>query len=159
MTAYETVVRMTAHGLRKLQDELEQLKTTRLPKVHEELEIALSYGELDENAAYDTAKQELDLVVERIDELEYTLRHARVIEDDGVIDKVRLGSLVTIVEPDNEDEPETYRIVSLMEADPASGLISAESPIALALLNKRVGDTVKAKTPGGEMTFVIRAIA
>lgn len=157
MTDPTGVVYMTTEGLQKLQDELEQLKTVRLPEVHERLETAISYGELDENAAYDTAKQELDLVMERIADLEYTLRHAEVIDESGPADQVRLGSTVTIVE-EGGDEAETYRIVSAPEADPTRNMISAESPIAGALLGRRLGELVVAQTPGGEMRLRIQVI-
>ena len=93
----------------------------------------------------------------RLRDLEDTLRRAKVIEDNGPADAVRVGSVVTVVE-EGYDEPETYRIVGGHEADPTNGKISNESPFGRALLGRRVNQTVSVETPSGELMLRIKAI-
>lgn len=152
------VIYVTAEGLNNLKEELTQLKEVKRVEVAERLELAISHGDLSENADYDYAKQEQAIVESRIVALEDALRHAEVIEDMGTDgDCVRVGSTVTIVE-DGWDDVETYRIVGIHEASPTNGLISNESPIGSALLGARVGEFVVAFTPGGETKFRVEAI-
>jgi transcription elongation factor GreA len=146
---------VTPDGLKKLEEELEYLKTTKRAEVKERLKIARSYGDLSENSEYEAAKDEQGMVESRIVLLESQLRNAVLIRDeDRVQGLVTLGSTVTIQEiPDGEEE--TYTIVGPAEADPLEGRISNESPIGQSLLGKSSGDTISVPAPGGELQFKI----
>ncbi len=155
----ENVVYVTEEGLQKIKEELEFLVTDRRAEISERLEVAISHGDLSENADYDYAKAEQAFVEGRIKDLEYSLRRAKVIENDGQTDKVRVGSTVTVVEEGFEGGPETYYIVGVHEADPGNGRISNQSPIGRALLGSSVGDSVSVQVPAGEVQLQITAIA
>lgn len=139
---------MTQEGFDKLEVELEHLKTVRRPEVVEKIKVARSFGDLSENSEYDAAKDEQGFVEQEITKIEMMLRHAVIIEDDGSKSKVQIGRTVTFTEvPGNEEE--SYKIVGSAEADPFEGKISNESPIAKALLGKKVGDEVNVPLPNG----------
>ncbi|TDM42628.1 transcription elongation factor GreA [Macrococcoides goetzii] len=139
---------MTKEGFEKLEVELEHLKTVRRPEVVEKIKVARSFGDLSENSEYDSAKDEQGFVEQEITKIEMMLRHAVIIEDDGSKSEVQLGRTVTFTEvPGNEEE--SYKIVGSAEADPFEGKISNESPIAKALLGKKVGDEVNVPLPNG----------
>lgn len=154
----ENVVYVTEEGLEKIKEELEHLKSVKRPEISERLQAAISQGDLSENADYDYAKQEQAFLEGRIQDLEDTLRRAKVIKEGGPADRVRVGSTVTISENGYKGE-ETYRIVGVQEANPTEGLISNESPIGRALLGARVGDTVTVETPAGGLELEIKTIA
>jgi transcription elongation factor GreA len=153
----ENVVYVTEEGLQKILEELEYLKTVKRVEISERLEVAISHGDLSENADYHYAKQEQAFMEGRIKDLEDSLRRAEVIDHDGRADKVRVGSMVTIVE-EGFDDPETYTIIGVHEADPGSGRISNESPLGRALLGNKVGQTITVQTPAGESRFQIMLI-
>lgn len=155
----DNVVYVTEEGMQKIKEELEYLVTVRREEISERLEIAISHGDLSENADYDYAKSEQAFVEGRIKDLEDSLRRAKIIDNGGKTDVVRVGSTVTVVEDGFDDEPETYYIVGVHEADPGNGRISNESPIGKALLGRKVGDTVSAQVPAGELRFRITVIA
>ncbi|MCU7557185.1 transcription elongation factor GreA [Macrococcus capreoli] len=139
---------MTKEGFEKLEVELEHLKTVRRPEVVEKIKVARSFGDLSENSEYDAAKDEQGFVEQEITKIEMMLRHAVIIEDDGSKSEVQLGRTVTFTEiPGNEEE--SYKIVGSAEADPFEGKISNESPIAKALLGKKVGDEINVPLPNG----------
>ncbi|WP_414042867.1 transcription elongation factor GreA [Macrococcus animalis] len=139
---------MTKEGFEKLEVELEHLKTVRRPDVVEKIKVARSFGDLSENSEYDAAKDEQGFVEQEITKIEMMLRHAVIIEDDGSKSEVQLGRTVTFTEiPGNEEE--SYKIVGSAEADPFEGKISNESPIAKALLGKKVGEEVNVPLPNG----------
>lgn len=138
---------LTREGYRKLQEELEYLRTVKRKEVADRLHEALEGGELIENAEYEAAKNEQAFVEGRIQELEVLLASARIIEEGGDKNTVQLGSRVTIQE--EGFEPETYIIVGAAEANPRQGRISNESPIGKAILNHRVGDVVTVDAPAG----------
>ena len=144
---------LTLEGQHKLEEELEYLRTVRRAEVAERIHSAKEEGDIMENAAYDYAKEEQAFVEGRIQALETTLRKATIIEG-GSTDVVSLGARITVMERGG-DTPETYQIVGSVEADPANGRISNESPIGKALLNHRVGDEVAVSTPGGILHFQI----
>jgi transcription elongation factor GreA len=152
------VVYLTEEGIQKIKDELDHLKTEKRAEISERLEVAIAHGDLSENADYDYAKQEQAFVEGRIKDLEDSLRRAKVISHDGRIDKVRVGSTVTIVEEGFDDEEETYTIVGVHEANPSNGRISNESPIGRALLDARQGQVGSVTTPSGETHFRIKSI-
>ena len=151
----DNVIYVTEEGLKKIEEELRFLKEERREEISHRLELAISHGDLSENADYDYAKQEQAFVEGRIKDLEDSLRRAKLIENDGRVDEVRVGNTVTVVEEGFEDEPETYYIVGVHEADPGNGRISNESPIGRALLGAKAGDTVSAIVPAGEIHFKI----
>ena len=154
----DTVVYVTEEGLEKIKAELHFLKTERREEISHRLELAIAHGDLSENADYDYAKQEQAFVEGRIKDLEDSLRRAEVIENDGRADKVRVGCTVTVAEKGYEDEPESYFIVGVHEADPGNGRISNESPIGRALLGAKVGQVVTVKAPAGDIQMIVQVI-
>lgn len=146
---------MTVSGKKKLEEELEFLKTVKRKEVVERIKIARSYGDLSENSEYDSAKEDQAFVEGKISSLESMIRNAVIITEDELNnDEVQLGKTVTFKELPDGDE-ETYTIVGSAEANPIEGLISNDSPIAKGLLGRSKGDEVKIITPGGEMSVVI----
>lgn len=151
----EKVYPMTLEGKQKLEEELEDLKINKRKEIVERIKIARSYGDLSENSEYESAKDEQAFVEGRISTLEKMIRLAEIIDDKNVeADIVSLGRTVTFVELPDEEE-ESYSIVGSAEANPLQGKISNDSPIAKALLGKRVGDEVAIATPGGDMKVKI----
>lgn len=149
---------MTLEGKEKLENELDQLKSVKRKEVVERIKIARSFGDLSENSEYESAKDEQAFVEGRISTLENMLQHAEIIDSsNGAKDEVSLGRTVTFVELPDEEEEE-YTIVGKAEADPFSGKISNESPIAQALMGKKVGDEVVIETPGGAVNIRITNI-
>lgn len=148
---------MTLAGKQKLEEELENLITVKRKEVVERIKIARSFGDLSENSEYDSAKEEQGFVEGRITTIESMLRNALIIEESGESDVVTLGKTVSFVELPDGDEEE-YTIVGSAEADPFEGRISNDSPIARALLGRKVDDIVKLTTPGGDMEVRIVSI-
>ncbi|MCL4870613.1 MAG: transcription elongation factor GreA [Anaerolineae bacterium] len=153
----DTIVYLTEEGYQKIQEELEYLKGPKRNEISKKLQEAIAMGDLSENADYAYAKQEQAFMEGRILELEDSLRRAQIIANNGKKGVVSVGSTVTVVEEDYDDE-ETYRIVGIHEADPSNGLISNESPMGRALLGAKVGHKIKVETPGGLVTFVVKKI-
>ena len=149
---------MTLEGKQKLEAELEELKIVKRKEIIERIKIARSYGDLSENSEYESAKDEQAFVEGRITTLEKMLRFAEVIDDQAVAaDEVSLGRRVTFIElPDGEEE--SYVIVGSAEASPLEGKISNDSPIAKALISKKIGAEVSIETPGGSMNVKITKI-
>lgn len=146
---------MTYEGLKKMEQELENLKTVRRKEVAEKIKEARGQGDLSENAEYDAAKEEQGEIESRIVQLENLLRNAEVIDEDVLkMDVVNLGSKVTVLDVEFDEEME-YTIVGSTEADPMNGRISNESPLGMALLGQKLGATVMADTPDGEVAFKI----
>lgn len=138
-----------------MEQELENLKTVRRKEVAEKIKEARGQGDLSENAEYDAAKEEQGEIESRIVQLENLLRNAEVIDEDVLkMDVVNLGSKVTVLDVEFDEEME-YTIVGSTEADPMNGRISNESPLGMALLGHKVGATVMADTPDGEVAFKI----
>jgi transcription elongation factor GreA len=148
---------LTEDGKKKLEEELEHLRTTRRTEVAEKIRQAKEEGDISENSAYDEAKSEQAFLEGRIMTIESALRDAVLIQKGASSEIVSLGSHVTVRE-NGHGEPETYMIVGKTEADPLNGRISNESPIGKALMGKRKNDEVVAKTPSGELRFKIQKI-
>lgn len=149
---------MTAAGKQKLEDELEFLITTKRKEIVERIKIARDFGDLSENSEYDAAKDEQGFVEGRISLLQTMIRNVMIIEEGSdVRDVVGIGCTVKFIEL-SEDEEEEYTIVGSAEADPLEGRISNDSPIAKALLGRKVNDSVKISTPGGDMDVKIISI-
>jgi len=145
---------LTREGYKKLQEELEYLRTQRRQEIAQRLHEAMEGGELIENAEYEAAKNEQAFVEGRIKELEILLATARVVDEIPSTDTVQVGSRVVIQE-EGSDTPEEYVIVGAAEADPSAGRISNESPLGKALLNKKAGDLVQVDAPAGSFKFRI----
>lgn len=155
--AKETVI--TEEGLKRLEKELEELKTVRRKEVAEKIKVALSFGDLSENSEYDEAKNEQAIVEGRIAELENQLKNVRILDASEIgTENVHIGSTVT-VSMKGKKTTSTYQIVGSTEANPLEGRISDESPIGKALLGHAEGDVVEVETPGGEITLTIQKIA
>ena len=150
---------LTQEGFDKLEAELEELKVTGRKDVAEKLKVAISYGDLSENAEYDEAKKEQAELEEKIIKIENMVRKATII-DEAAIDhsKVTAGSIVKLYDYDFEEEVE-YTIVGSTETDPFAGKISNESPIGRALLGKTVGEEVEVQAPDGTVKFKILSIS
>lgn len=143
---------LTRDGYRKLQEELDYLRTYKRQEIAQRLHEAMDGGELIENAEYEAAKNEQAFMEGRIKELEVLLAMARVIDEvPPAAETVSVGTTVSIQEEGLD--PENYTIVGAAEANPASGRISNESPLGKALLNHKVGDKVQVDAPAG--TFVV----
>ncbi|TLQ04665.1 transcription elongation factor GreA [Pediococcus stilesii] len=156
--ADEKTYPMTLDGKAKLEEELETLKTKTRPQVIERIKIARGFGDLSENSEYESAKDEQSMVEGRINTIEHMLHYAEIIDNDAIAgDEVSLGRVVEFKELPDE-EPEEYTIVGAAEADPMTGMISNDSPIAKALLGKKVGDKVTITTPGGDIEVEILGV-
>ena len=149
---------LTQEGYQKLEDELEILKTVRRREVADRIKVAISFGDISENAEYDEAKNEQAQVEERIIKLESMIRRA-VIIDESKIDSnvVTIGSIVKVNDMDFEEEVE-YTIVGSTEVNLAENKISNESPVGAALLGKKKNDMVEVKTPGGIAKYKVLSI-
>ncbi len=150
---------VTDEGLKKLQEELEYLKTTKRKEVVEAIRVALSFGDLSENSEYDEAKTEQGKTESRIQELEEMLKHVKVIsEHDIKTDVVNVGNVVKVLDIDFDEEIE-YSVVGSTEANPMLNRVSDQSPIGKAIIGAKVGDTVSFMTPGGEASLKILEIS
>ena len=147
---------LTSEGAARLKAELEELTSSKRTELAARLRAAIQMGDLSENADYIKAKEDQGFLEGRIQELEYLLSNAIIIEEKNHKDVVAIGSRVTIQEEDFPEE--TYHLVGPTEADPAKGKISHESPIGQALIDHKVGETVEAETPGGVLKFKILKI-
>lgn len=142
-------IKMSASGLKAMQDELEYLKTVRRKELAEEIKEARSHGDLSENSEYDEAKNTQGLVENRITELEQMVKNAVIIDESELsVDNVSVGTHVSI-KMIGDDEAEEYDIVGRTEADPINGKISDESPVGHALLGKAVGEKAEVLLPSG----------
>lgn len=149
---------LTYEGVRKLEEELEYLKTVKRKEVTQKIKTALSFGDLSENSEYDEAKNEQAFVEGRIANLENMLKSAKVIdEEDITTDTVNVGATVKVKDLEFDDEIE-YTIVGSAEADPGQLKISNESPIGRNLIGKKVGDTVEVNVPDGTIKYRILEI-
>ena len=146
---------MTAEGYLASEQELNELKNVRRLEIIQALKEARAQGDLSENADYDAARNEQAIVEAKIQELEYKLEHAEIIDKKSK-STVSLGSTVTISYDDGEKD--TYSIVGAMEADPFENKISNESPLGISLLKHKVGDKVFVESPNGGYNIKIEEI-
>ena len=151
---------LTPSGMKKLEEELEYLRTVRRQEVAQRLHDAMEGGDIQENAEYEDARNERAFVEGRILTLETILNQATLIEEGtGPTDQVGLGSRVTVIEVNGgEGEPEQYHVVGSAEADPVAGRISNESPLGRVLMGAKVGEVVKVNAPDGLLRFKIVTI-
>lgn len=149
---------LTYEGLKKLENELEFLKTVKRKEITEKIKVALGYGDLSENSEYDEAKNEQAFTEGRILQLENMLKNASVVDESEIsTDTVSIGSIVKVKDFEFDEEDE-YTIVGSAEADPMNFKISNESPVGAALLGKKVGDIVEVVVPEGTNKFEILGI-
>ncbi len=149
---------MTYEGVKKLEDELEILKTVKRKEITEKIKVALGYGDLSENSEYDEAKNEQAFTEGRIIQLENMLKNAVVVDESEITtDKVAVGTIVKVKDYEFDEEVEYY-LVGSAEADPMNFKISNESPVGAALLGKKVGELVEVSVPGGVNKFEILGI-
>ncbi len=152
------VIRLTDEGLKKLQEELENLKTVGRTDIAERIKVARGYGDLSENSEYDDAKNEQAKIEARIAEIEALIKnHVIISEDDIDSDIVSIGVTVEIKEEKSKTVTK-FSIVSSAESDPFSGHISDESPVGKALIGKKVGEKATVETPAGEKVYKIISI-
>ncbi|MGQ9903715.1 MAG: transcription elongation factor GreA [Anaerolineae bacterium] len=149
---------LTPEGLKKLEEELEYLKSVRRAEVAQRLHNAMEEGEVEENPEYEDAKNEQAFVEGRILTIETILSNAVLIEHKGPAHEVRIGSKVTISE-EGSNTKEHYVIVGSAEADPAAGKISNESPLGRALLGRKSHDEVMVQTPDGPIKYRIVSVS
>ena len=149
---------LTQEGYNKLEEELEYLKAVKRKEVAERLKVAISFGDLSENAEYDEAKNEQAKLEEQILKLDEKLRKAVIIDESQIdLNIVTVGSIVKVFDFDFDEEVE-YVIVGSAEADPFEGKISNESPVGSALVGKKVGDIVEVAVPDEVNKFEVLGI-
>ena len=149
---------VTRAGLKKLEDELSDLKVNKRREVAAKIKEAREQGDLSENAEYDAAKDEQRDIEAQIVELENILKNAEIIQDnDKSKDKIKMESVVKLHDVEYDEDIE-YTIVGSSEADSLNNKISNESPLGAALIGKKVGDTVKIEAPVGEIEYKIISV-
>ena len=146
---------MTYAGLKKLEDELQDLKVNRRQEVAQKIKEAREQGDLSENAEYDAAKDEQRDIEARIEELEKILKNAELIDEDDIAsDTISVGCQVTLLDVEFDEEMQ-FKIVGSTEANSLKGLISNESPLGIALLGKKTGETVEVEAPAGMIQYKV----
>ena len=148
---------LTSEGFLELEQELQYLKTVKRAEVTQTLKEARALGDLSENSEYEQAREDQANLEKRIVEVEYALEHATVIDENKNDGKVGIGCQVEL-QYEDDDDTESYKIVGSQEADPFNNKISNESPIAAAIMGKKVGDTVEVSSPDGVYSVRIVAI-
>lgn len=149
---------MTAPGLQRLEEELRHLKATERPTIIRAIAEARSHGDLSENAEYHAARDRQSFIEGRIAELEEIVASAEVIDPSTLSgENVKFGAHVWVVDEDSEKES-SYQIVGMHEADIKNGRISISSPLAKALIGRKVGDTVSVPAPSGDRSYEILAV-
>ena len=153
----DRTVRLTAEGKTRLEEELDGLRTRRLPALAVRIQEATEHGDVSDNSEYEDLKAEWVTVEARIRDLEQTLERAEVIRREAGDDAVGLGSRVTLRSDDGEEE--TWILVSPEEANTLDGTISTESPVGRAVLGCRPGDSPTVTTPGGAIVYTVVSVA
>ena len=148
---------LTSEGYLELEQELQYLKTVKRAEVTQTLKEARALGDLSENSEYEQAREDQANLEKRIVEVEYALEHATVIDENKNDGRVSIGCQVEL-QYEDDDDTESYKIVGSQEADPFNNKISNESPIAAAIMGKKVGDTVEVSSPDGVYSVRIVAI-
>lgn len=149
---------LTYAGLKKLEEELHDLKVVKRKEVAEKIKEAREQGDLSENAEYDAAKDEQRDIELRIEELEKLLKNAEVVVEDEIdLDKINIGCKVKVYDVDEDEEME-FKIVGSTEANSLQNKISNESPVGHALMGKQVGDVVDVETQSGVIQYKVLEI-
>lgn len=154
---------LTQQGLVKLEKELEELKSVKRKEIAEKIKVALSFGDLSENSEYDEAKNEQAIMEARIADIEVTLKNVRVIDESELSnEKIHIGSKVEVRVSDprtGKSSVMNFKIVGSNEADPLEGLISDESAVGVALLERHIGDKFEVEVPAGTMEYEVLTIS
>ena len=149
---------LTDEGLKKLEEELEDLKTVRRKEVADKIKTALTFGDLSENSEYDEAKNEQAMVEARIIQIENMLKNVKILDAEEITtEKVNIGAKVRVLDLEYNEEFE-YHIVGSTEADPSEFKISNESPVGRALIGNEVNSIVTVEVPAGDLKFKILEI-
>ena len=149
---------LTYEGLKKYEEELQELRVVRRREVAQKIKEAREQGDLSENAEYDAAKDEQRDIEARIEELEKILKNVEVVDEDEVdLDKINIGCKVKILDIEYNEELE-YKIVGSTEANSLKGKISNESPVGKALMGTKVGDVITVETPAGAFQYKVLEI-
>ena len=148
-------IKLTKQGLLSLQNELKELVEVKRPKLVERLANARSQGDLSENSDYQSAKEELEFLDGRIDELEEVLKRASVVKESNGNSGIGVGTKVTVKV---NGKKTVFDIVGEWEADPVNKKIAHDSPLGAALLGKKVGDKAEVEAPAGKVLYEILAI-
>ena len=149
---------LTYEGLKKLEDELQDLKVVRRKEIAEKIKEAREQGDLSENAEYDAAKDEQRDIEARIEQIEKILKNAEVfLEEEIDLDKINIGCNVRVLDLEYNEEEE-YKLVGSSEASSLQNKISNESPIGRALIGARIGDVVTVEAPAGEIKYKVLSI-
>ena len=149
---------LTYEGLKKLKDELQDLKVVQRKAIAQKIKEAREQGDLSENAEYDAAKDEQRDIEARIEQIEKILKNAEVVVEDEVdLDKISVGCVVKVLDVEF-DEEEEFKLVGSSEANSLNGKISNESPVGKALIGARVGDTIQVETQAGTIEYKVLEI-
>ena len=149
---------LTYEGLKKLEDELQDLKVNQRREIAQKIKEAREQGDLSENAEYDAAKDEQRDIEARIEQIEKILKNAEVVLDEEIdLDKISIGCLVRVLDVEY-DEEEEYKLVGSSEASSLQNKISNESPFGQALIGAKVGDIVEVEAPAGEIKYKVLSI-
>ena len=149
---------LTYEGLKKLEDELQDLKVVQRKEIAQKIKEAREQGDLSENAEYDAAKDEQRDIEARIEQIEKILKNAEVVVEDEVdLEKINIGCRVKILDLEYNEELE-YKIVGSTEANSLKGKISNESPVGKALIGAKVGDVVNVETQVGNLQYKVLEI-
>ncbi|MCM1272316.1 MAG: transcription elongation factor GreA [Clostridium sp.] len=146
---------LTYEGLKKLEDELQDLKVNKRQEVAQKIKEAREQGDLSENAEYDAAKDEQRDIESRIEEIEKILKNAEVIDEDEFDHETVNFSSEVVLHDIDMDEVVTYKIVGSTEANIMQGKISNESPLGMALMKRKIGETVTVEAPDGNYDYKI----
>ncbi len=148
---------MTAPGVLKLEEELRFLKSRERPAVIRAIAEARTHGDLSENAEYHAARERQSFIEGRIAELEEITSSVEIIDPSTLSgDHIKFGAHVRLMDEETDKES-TYQLVGVHEADIKSARLSISSPLAKALIGKKVGDTVSVPAPGGDRSYEILA--
>ncbi|CAN5476040.1 transcription elongation factor GreA [soil metagenome] len=148
--------RLTPAGKLKLEEDLAQLRTVRLPELTRRSQISNEEGDVSDNSEYEELKDELVRVEARIAEIEFNLGHARIVAKEATDGQVGFGSTVTIRDQDGLSE--TWTLVSSQEQDTRRGTISTESPVGVAMMGKSAGDSFEVRTPAGAIVYTVEKV-
>lgn len=152
--ATDRQLKLTPEGKARLEEELRQLREERLKELSARIQAANEEGDISDNSEFEELKEEYFYTEDRVREIQHILSRAILLEEGSPDGTIALGSRIT-VQADDDDQQEHWMLVNEEESQAVEGRISDESPVGLALLGKKAGDTVTIKTPGGEITYRI----
>lgn len=152
----ERTIQLTTDGHERLARELKHLTEVKLPDITARIQDATEHGDVSDNSEYEDLKEEFVLTEVRIRELEQTLERAEIIQEGSIDGTIHLGSHVTVRSDD--DEEETWVLVSPEEASAVEGRISTDSPVGKALVGSRMGDSATVTTPGGQIVYTVTGV-